>query len=113
MPLGCTSAPDIPNSTRKAISDAAFHDRAHRAVVMTEPTSPTMNTLRWPWMSPSLPPRGVNTAMASMRPVTIQPSVVRLVSRSVAMTASDTVTMVIREPNPMTAAITVSSSFLR
>lgn len=61
-------------------------------------------------MSPSFPPRGVSTAIVSINPVTIQPSVVRLESRSSAMTPRDTVTTVIRVPNPMTASITTASS---
>ena len=111
MPLGMTSAPDTPNSTRNRISEPAFQAIPHSAVVTIPPARPHRNTVRLPRMSPSLPASGVTTAMASIRPVTTQPSVARLVCRSTAIDASETVTIVISEPKPITASITTSRSW--
>ena len=61
-------------------------------------------------MSPSLPPAGVDTAIASMRPVITQPAVGTLVFKSSAMVPSAALTSVISEPKPSTANPMTTSS---
>lgn len=62
-------------------------------------------------MSPSFPPAGVPTAMASISPVRTQPALAVEVFMSAAIVGRAAVTRVIREPKPRTdSAITHSSN---
>ena len=110
MPFGMVEEIPIPAITRNAMKADALQARPQAIVAVVRMAAPMMNRRRWPWVSPSLPMIGVQTAMARKRPVTDQLSVAAVEPRSSAITVSEAETIVIEALKAMTPASTVISS---
>ena len=68
---GVSSAPPMPCSTRAAMRNPAVGATAHSSDAVANHATPTRNTRRRPYRSPSAPPSRISAARASVYPVTV------------------------------------------
>src|SRR5687768_8716143 len=107
---GPDAAPDAEASTRKAISDAAFHDSAMPMAKIADPAMPSRYIRFWPKRSPALPNAGPTMPNASSGPVITHVSVVLDDPTSSAIVDSETARIVMVNPTENRPMRTVPST---